>query len=263
MLELEANEEASGYDGEECEENISDLEKSPAAWKSRFKEQMQQIIHLWDVCHVSIIHRTQFYLLFRGDPADQIYIEVEVRRLTWLQEHFDEVGSASPAPMGDDPISLSSRCRQFEHALLLQHNMFSSLQFFQTFINTGHVTCDPGLIAGFSLRCSIKALRHEREFLAKRLQSRLTEDERERLYIKWQVPLEGKQRKLQLVSKLWTDPNDAAHIEESADIVARLVGFCEGGNNIAKEMFELNFALPASKKPWLLGWQPISNLLRL
>ncbi|XP_064982622.1 kinesin-like protein KIN-7A isoform X2 [Musa acuminata AAA Group] len=218
VLELEAN-EASGYDdGEECEENISDLEKSPAAWKSRFEEQMQQIIHLWDVCHVSIIHRTQFYLLFRGDPADQIYIEVEVRRLTWLQEHFDEVGNASPAPTGDDPISLSS---------------------------------------------SIKALRHEREFLAKRLQSRLTEDERERLYIKWQVPLEGKQRKLQLVSKLWTDPNDAAHIEESADIVAKLVGFCEGGNNMAKEMFELNFALPASKKPWLLGWQPISNLLGL
>nr|XP_018686835.1 PREDICTED: kinesin-like protein KIN-7A isoform X2 [Musa acuminata subsp. malaccensis] len=218
VLELEAN-EASGYDdGEECEENISDLEKSPAAWKSRFEEQMQQIIHLWDVCHVSIIHRTQFYLLFRGDPADQIYIEVEVRRMTWLQEHFDEVGNASPAPTGDDPISLSS---------------------------------------------SIKALRHEREFLAKRLQSRLTEDERERLYIKWQVPLEGKQRKLQLVSKLWTDPNDAAHIEESADIVARLVGFCEGGNNMAKEMFELNFALPASKKPWLLGWQPISNLLGL
>ena len=110
--------------------------------------------------------------------------------------------------------------------------------------------------------CSIKALRHEREFLARRLQSRLTEDERERLYIKWQVPLEGKQRKLQLVYKLWADPNDPAHIEESADIVARLVGFCEGGN-MAKEMFELNFTLPASKKPWLLGWQPISNLLRL
>lgn len=105
-------------------------------------------------------------------------------------------------------------------------------------------------------------MRHEREFLAKRMQSRLTEDERQRLYIKWQVPLEGKQRKLQLVNKLWTDPNDIAHTEASADIVARLVGFCEGGN-MTKEMFELNFALPSCKKPWLLGWQPISNLLRL
>ncbi|CAL9148730.1 unnamed protein product [Musa hybrid cultivar] len=216
VLELEAN-EAAGYDAAEGDESFTDAGNSPDAWKSRFKEQMQQIIQLWDVCHVSIIHRTQFYLLFRGDPADQIYIEVEVRRLTWLQQHFAEVGNASPAQMGDESISLSS---------------------------------------------SIKALRHEREFLARRLQSRLTEDERERLYIKWQVPLEGKQRKLQLVYKLWADPNDPAHIEESADIVARLVGFCEGGN-MAKEMFELNFTLPASKKPWLLGWQPISNLLRL
>lgn len=94
------------------------------------------------------------------------------------------------------------------------------------------------------------------------MNSRLTEEERERLYIKWQVPLEGKQRKLQLVNKLWTNPSDRAHVEESADIVARLVGFCEG-ESVAKEMFELNFALPENKKPWLLGWEPISNFLKL
>ncbi|XP_072966332.1 kinesin-like protein KIN-7A [Typha angustifolia] len=217
VLELEAN-EAAGNNAEETEENISDMQNSPDTWHTMFKDQMQQIIQLWDVCYVSIIHRTQFYLLFRGDPADQIYIEVEVRRLTWLQQHFAEVGDSSPARTGDEPaVSLSS---------------------------------------------SVKALRQEREFLSKRMNSRLTEEERERLYIKWQVPLEGKQRKLQLVNKLWTDTNDQRHIEESADIVARLVGFCEGGN-ISKEMFELNFALPSSKKPWLLGWQPISHLLRL
>jgi len=65
-----------------------------------------------------------------------------------------------------------------------------------------------------------------------------------------------------MVNKLWTDTNNKAHIEESADIVARLVGFCEGGN-VSKEMFELNFTLPVNKRPWLLGWQPISNLIRL
>ncbi|XP_042447834.1 kinesin-like protein KIN-7A isoform X2 [Zingiber officinale] len=217
VLELETNESA-GHDAAEGDDNMSELDKSPDAWNLRFEEQMHQIINLWDICHVSIIHRTQFYLLFRGAPADQIYIEVEVRRLTWLQQHFSEIGNASPAQLGDDStITLSS---------------------------------------------SIKALRHEREFLAKRMQSRLTEDERQRLYIQWQVPLEGKQRKLQLVNKLWTDPNDTAHIEASADIVARLVGFCEGGN-VTKEMFELNFALPSCKKPLLLGWQPISNFLRL
>ncbi|EHA8588473.1 kinesin-like protein KIN-7A [Cocos nucifera] len=217
VLELEAN-EAAGHDVAEDDGNISELQSSPDRWDSVYKEQMQQIIQLWHICHVSIIHRSQFYLLFKGDRADQIYIEVELRRLTWLQQHFTEVGNASPAHTGDEPaVSLSS---------------------------------------------SIRALRQEREFLSRRVNSRLTEEERELLYIKWQVPLEGKQRKLQLVNKLWTDPNDPAHIEESADIVARLVGFCEGGN-IAKEMFELNFSLPASKKPWFLGWQPISNLLRL
>ncbi|XP_039144180.1 kinesin-like protein KIN-7A [Dioscorea cayenensis subsp. rotundata] len=217
VLELEAN-EASGCDTVEEGEDISELQNSPASWHSIFKDQMQQIMLLWDACHVSIIHRTQFYLLFRGDPADQIYIEVELRRLTWLQQHFLEVGNESPAHVGDEPV--------------------------------------------VSLSSSMRALKHEREFLAKRLNSRLSEEERDRLYKKWQVPLEGKQRKLQLVNKLWTDPIDKAHIEESADIVARLVGFCEGGN-ISKEMFELNFAVPVSKKPWLLGWQPISNLLRL
>ncbi|TVU03385.1 hypothetical protein EJB05_51076 [Eragrostis curvula] len=212
VLELESNEGKPNDDFEE--ENAGPLPDD--SWDRLFKEQMQHIIQLWDVCQVSIIHRTQFYLLFRGDRADQIYIEVEVRRLTWLQQHFAEVGDASPVAGDDSAISLAS---------------------------------------------SFKALRNEREFLARRMGSRLTDEERERLFIKWQVPLEAKQRKLQLVNKLWTDPNDQAHIEESADIVARLVGFCEGGN-ISKEMFELNFAVPTSRKPWLVGWQPISNMIR-
>lgn len=108
-MELEAN-EAAGDDAEETEENVSDAQNCPDNWPTTFKEQMQQIIQLWDICHVSIIHRTQFYLLFRGDPADQIYIEVELRRLTWLQQHFSEVGDASPAYNGDESVaSLSSR----------------------------------------------------------------------------------------------------------------------------------------------------------
>jgi centromeric protein E len=44
--------------------------------------------------------------------------------------------------------------------------------------------------------------------------------------------------------------------------VAKLVGFCEGGN-MSKEMFELNFALPTDKRPWIMGWNPISNFLHL
>ncbi|WCJ21925.1 Kinesin-like protein KIN-7A [Euphorbia peplus] len=216
VLELEAN-EAAGYDIED-EENIHDPEEPQVSWQITFREQRQLIIELWDVCYVSIIHRTQFYLLFKGDPADQIYMEVELRRLTWLQEHLAEIGNASPARFGDEPtVSLSS---------------------------------------------SIRALKREREFLAKRLTARLSLEEREALYMKWDVPLEGKQRKYQFVNKLWTNPQDARHVQESAEIVAMLVGFCEGGN-MSKEMFELNFAVPTDKRPWIVGWNQISNLLHI
>lgn len=215
VLELEANEEA----GCQLEEDLPEPQESQVPWHITFKDQRMQIIELWDICHVSIIHRSQFYLLFKGDPADQIYMEVELRRLTWLQKHLAEVGTASPARVGDE--------------------------------------------AAMILSSSIKALKREKEFLAKRLPTRFSAEERDALYIKWEVPLDGKQRRLQLVNKLWVNPHDPTHVHESAEIVARLVGFCEGGGDMPKEMFELNFSLPADKRPWIFGWNPISNLLHL
>ncbi|XP_061373809.1 kinesin-like protein NACK1 [Gastrolobium bilobum] len=216
VLELEAN-EASGHNIEN-EEYACELEEPQVSWQITFREQRQQIIELWDACFVSIIHRTQFYLLFKGDQADQIYIEVELRRLTWLQQHLAEVGNVTPAHFGDEPTT--------------------------------------------SLSSSITALKREREFLGKRLTSRFTPEERDALYMKWDVPLVGKQRRMQFVSKLWTDPQDPHHVKESAEIVAKLVGFCEGGN-MSKEMFELNFVLPTDKRPWLMGWNHITNFLNL
>ncbi|KAB2049928.1 hypothetical protein ES319_A13G210300v1 [Gossypium barbadense] len=211
VLELEEAKESGTDDAE------SDLE-SPMPWHMVFEDQRKQIVMLWHLCHVSIIHRTQFYLLFRGDPADQIYMEVELRRLTWLEQQFAELGNASPALLGDEPA---------------------------------------GLVAS-----SIKALKQEREYLAKRVSSKLTVEERELLYLKWDVPAVGKQRRLQLVNKLWTDPLNMQHVQESAELVAKLVGFCESGEHLSKEMFELNFVNPSDKKSWM-GWNLISNLLHL
>lgn len=99
MLELEEAKESGTDDAE------SDLQ-SPMPWHIVFEDQRKQIVMLWHLCHVSIIHRTQFYLLFRGDPADQIYMEVELRRLTWLEQQFAELGNASPALLGDEPAGL-------------------------------------------------------------------------------------------------------------------------------------------------------------
>ncbi|XP_047972492.1 kinesin-like protein NACK1 [Salvia hispanica] len=212
VLELEAN-EAAGYNLEECED-IPEIEEEPQApWHLVFREQQQQIIELWDICHVSIIHRTQFYLLFKGDPADQIYMEVELRRLTWLQQHLTEMGNASPAPQA-------------------------------------------GNEAVVSLSSSIRALKREREFLARRMNTRMTAEEREALFIKWDVPLDGKQRRLQFVNKLWTDPHNEMHIQESAAIVEKLVGV-GGGGNLTKEMVELNFALPSDRRQWHMDWNQI------
>lgn len=114
----------------------------------------------------------------------------------------------------------------------------------------------------FDNDCSIKALKQEREYLAKRVSSKLSMEEREMLYAKWEIPQVGKQRRLQLVNKLWTDPHNMQHIKESAEIVAKLVGFCESGEHVSKEMFELTFACPSDKKAWM-GWNLISNLLNL
>ena len=102
VLELEANDTTND------EPDIVD--QSPMSWPLMFEDQRKQIIMLWHLCHVSIVHRTQFYLLFRGDPADQIYMEVEIRRLTWLEQQLAELGNASPALFGDEPAgSVSSR----------------------------------------------------------------------------------------------------------------------------------------------------------
>lgn len=84
----------------------------------------------------------------------------------------------------------------------------------------------------------------------------MTDEEREALYMKWEVPLEGKHRRLQFVNKLWTDPHDERHIQESAEIVEKLVGF-GGGGNMTKEMVELNFALPSDRRQWHMDWNQI------
>lgn len=43
------------------------------------------------------MHRTYFFLLFKGDPADNIYMEVEHRRLSFIKSSF----SAHPAAEGE------------------------------------------------------------------------------------------------------------------------------------------------------------------
>lgn len=63
-------------------------------WSMEFERLQRLIIELWQACNVPLIHRTYFFLLFRGDSTDSIYMEVEFRRLTFLKEMFADGGQA-------------------------------------------------------------------------------------------------------------------------------------------------------------------------
>ncbi|KAK7262935.1 hypothetical protein RJT34_30516 [Clitoria ternatea] len=65
----------------------SDEEKQ-LEWSSEFNRLQRKIIELWHACNVSLIHRTYFFLLFKGEQSDSIYMEVELRRLSYLKETF-------------------------------------------------------------------------------------------------------------------------------------------------------------------------------
>ncbi|RDX90579.1 Kinesin-like protein KIN-7E, partial [Mucuna pruriens] len=63
---------------------------TPLDWSLQFKRQQKEIIELWQSCCVPLTHRTYFFLLFRGDPTDSIYMEVELRRLSFLKQTFSD-----------------------------------------------------------------------------------------------------------------------------------------------------------------------------
>ncbi|KHN45051.1 Kinesin-related protein 4 [Glycine soja] len=201
----------------------------------------------------------QFFLLLGGDPSDQIYMEVELRRLTRLEQHLAELGNASPALLGDEPAgSVSARyARVFE-----RHVSFLTIPASPALLGVFDNSLNQvSLIKLVYLKNSIRALKQEREHLARKVNTKLTAEERELLYAKWEVPPVGKQRRLQFVNKLWTDPYNMQHVQESAEIVAKLIDFSVSDEN-SKDMIELNFSSPFNKKTWA-GWNFISNLLNL
>ncbi|KAL1536648.1 kinesin-like protein KIN-7G [Salvia divinorum] len=92
-----------------------------------------------------------------------------------------------------------------------------------------------------TLALSLKALREERRMLSKRMSKKLSEQERESLFLKWGIGLDTKLRRLQLSYRVWTKMDDMEHISDSAFLVAKLVSSVEHGQTQHKEMFGLNF----------------------
>lgn len=56
------------------------------SWPSKFLRYRKKIIELWAKSHVPLVHRSYFFLLFKGDSSDNVYMEVELRRLYFLKD---------------------------------------------------------------------------------------------------------------------------------------------------------------------------------
>ncbi|TYI37756.1 hypothetical protein ES332_A03G235600v1 [Gossypium tomentosum] len=178
---------------------------TPLDWPLEFERLQRAILELWQACNVSLVHRTYFFLLFKGDRTDSIYMEVEIRRLTFLKETFSQGNQA---------------------------------------VEDGRT---------LTLASSVRALRCERRTLSKLMRKRFSEEERQKLYLKWGISLNSKQRRLQLVNQLWRKNKDMDHVTESATIVAKLIRFVEQGRAL-KEMFGLSFTPPRPRRR-SYGWK--------
>ncbi|CAH8356514.1 unnamed protein product [Eruca vesicaria subsp. sativa] len=170
-----------------------------------FERQRKEILVLWGTCNISLVHRTYFYLLFKGnDKDDSVYIGVELRRLLFMKDRFSQ---GKQALQGGETLTLAS---------------------------------------------SRKVLEKERKMLSKLVKKRFSEEERARIYHKFGIAVNSKDRRLQLVNKLWSNPKDMTQVVESADVVAKLVKFTEQGK-ATKEMFGLAFKPPSLLKA--RGWR--------
>ncbi|KAL6274056.1 hypothetical protein ACE6H2_024748 [Prunus campanulata] len=95
-------------------------EESPSMWPSEFNRLQREIIELWDACNVSLVHRTYFFLLFKGDPSDSIYMEVEHRRLSFLKDTFARGNQTLEDGQTITPASSSKALSSERHMLTKQ-----------------------------------------------------------------------------------------------------------------------------------------------
>ncbi|KAG2239454.1 hypothetical protein Bca52824_091700 [Brassica carinata] len=87
-----------------------------------FKRKRQEILELWQSCNVSLVRRTYFYLLFKGDDdeSDSVYIGVELRRLLSIKDRFSQ---GKEALDGGETLTLASSLK----ALHKERKMLSKL----------------------------------------------------------------------------------------------------------------------------------------
>ncbi|KAK9053837.1 hypothetical protein SSX86_024912 [Deinandra increscens subsp. villosa] len=108
---------------------------------------------------------------------------------------------------------------------------------------------------------SARALNLERAMLSRKLLKKFTSAERQVMFAKWGIDLESRNRRFQLSQLLWTKTHDIEHIRDSAEIVAKLVGFIEP-EKTPKELFGLSVAPKQESQSLISTWRNSLSLLR-
>lgn len=108
-------------------------------WPLEFERLQRSIIELWQTCNISLVHRTYFILLFKGDSTDSIYMKVELRRLSFVKETFsrenaevDYGRTLTLASRSSLPIYMHVACRSifnFYICFLLAPYLWRALSF--------------------------------------------------------------------------------------------------------------------------------------
>ncbi|KAL6633881.1 hypothetical protein ACP70R_026552 [Stipagrostis hirtigluma subsp. patula] len=96
---------------------------SPSRWPLEFEKKQQEIIELWHACSISLVHRTYFFLLFKGDQADSIYMEVELRRLSFLRDTYSRGSTPSNSVVGSlnsSPVASAKKLQREREMLARQ-----------------------------------------------------------------------------------------------------------------------------------------------
>ncbi|KAG9145243.1 hypothetical protein Leryth_008198 [Lithospermum erythrorhizon] len=92
-----------------------------------------------------------------------------------------------------------------------------------------------------SLESSKKVVRQERRMLSMQMLKKLSDEERDMWFLKWRIGVKTKLRRLQLANRLWTNTEDINHIQDSARLVAKLIGFIER-DQTPEEIFKLDLS---------------------
>ncbi|XP_010690757.2 kinesin-like protein KIN-7F [Beta vulgaris subsp. vulgaris] len=115
-----------------------DGEATTLDWRLQFEKLQKAIIELWQTCNVSLVHRTYFFLLFTGDPTDSIYLEVELRRLTFLKDTFSHGNRSVDGGHAQKLVSSEKAIRKEKEALSkLINKRFSSKERKKLYSNWG------------------------------------------------------------------------------------------------------------------------------